>query len=142
LLIWGVLLDNCCSQSVYKVYYVVLNDGLPLDIRLIDLIDAQQLMEALGRSNTTLQYSSYLYTGPVDELIAFKSLLLLPFKLAVATSSYAAIERVTELFYQTRYPGLHFGCRFRHVGRVSSRIGMKLSSVRLSVCDVHPSVCL
>jgi len=102
---------------VYKIYYVVLNDGLPLDIRLIDIIDEQQLIEALSRSNTTLQYSSYLFTGAVDELIEFKSLLLLPFKLAVAPSSYSAIESAIELFYQARYPGLRFHCLFRHVCR-------------------------
>ena len=101
---WSVY-ERRCSESVYIVYYAVFNNGLPLDVQFVNIIDQQQLMAALSGSNTSQLYSGYLFTGSVDELVPFRALLRLPFARHAARPSYAITESIVQRFYQTRYPG-------------------------------------
>ena len=92
---------------MHAIYYVVLDNDVPLDVRLIDSIDEQQLTMALSSSNTALSYSSYLFNGSIHELVEFEALLPLPFELAVAQPNFTTIESIVQRFYETetRYRG-------------------------------------
>jgi len=111
---------------VHVIYYVVMDNGVPLDVRLVDSIDDQQLTRALSGSSTALSYSSYLFSESVHELVAFEAVLRLPFELAVAPSDFTAIESIVQRFYETNtaYPGKHGAMKFCLVMSMLSMINV------------------
>jgi len=115
-----------------------MDNGVPLDVRLVDSIDDQQLSTALSGSNTALSYSSYLFSESVHDLIAFEALLRLPFELAVAPSDFTAIESIVQRFYETNtaYPGKHGAMKFCLVLSILSMINVS-NCMSLPPGDTH-----
>ena len=97
---------------MHVVYYVVTeDDGVALDVRLVDRLDDEQLTMALSStsiSSSSTSYSSHLYNASVGELVEYKALLRLTFRLAVARPDFTTVESLVRRFYetQTSYPGL------------------------------------